>query len=266
MAFDIQNNVLVKYIEEPGVTEVTVPDGVTEIGERAFQDCKSLTAVTLPDSITILDDAAFESCTNLVSVKLGSGIRQVEWMTFAFCKNLKAIHLPAFSGYAGWDFLMCEGMREVWLADEQIRFSDGAFNGCDSLEFIKLHHDDPVMRRNYYKDSLYLGRYINQTLDMFQSGDYSVKIPTVVKYPLTILHYLRTHDEGSTAFLQKNLTRILKESIDWGDTEFIRDITENTDWIPQKNIGKFIQLADDFRRTEIADMLRKYSETHFGTP
>ncbi len=261
MALEIKNGVLVKYTPEPGETEVTVPDGVTEIGEKAFQECKTLTAVTLPNNVRIIRDAAFERCANLVSVELGNGIREVGWMSFAFCKSLKAVHLPAFSGYIGWDFLGCEGMRELWLANEEIRFEQYAFAACD-IETVKLYPDDPVMRRNYYKDSSDLGKHINLTLDMFRSGDYTVKIPTFVKYPLTILHYLRTHDEGSAAFIQKNLTRILKESIEWGDVDFVRDITERTDWIPQKNIDKFLQQAEDRRRTEICDLLRRYKETH----
>ena len=261
MALEIKNGVLVRYTPEPDETEVTVPDGVTEIGEKAFQECKTLTAVTLPDSVQIIGRFAFDECTNLVSVQFGNGIREVGWMSFAFCKSLKAAHLPAFSGDIGWDFLMCEGMRELWLASEEIRFNYDAFNGCD-IETVKLHPDDPVMRRNYYKNSYELGKFINLTLDMFRSGDYTVKIPTFVKYPLTIMHYLRTHDEGSAAFIQKNLTRILKESIEWGDVDFVRDITERTDWIPQKNIDKFLQQAEDRRRTEICDLLRRYKETH----
>ena len=114
MALEIKNGVLVKYTPEPDETEVIIPDGVTEIGEKAFQECKTLTAVTLPDSVQIIREFAFERCTNLVSVQLGNGIRKVEWLSFAFCESLKSVHLPAFSGYIGWDFLMCERMRELW--------------------------------------------------------------------------------------------------------------------------------------------------------
>ena len=39
MAFQIENGVLKKYTEEPGVTEVVIPDGVTEIGSSAFYGC-----------------------------------------------------------------------------------------------------------------------------------------------------------------------------------------------------------------------------------
>ena len=36
MPFRIENQVLIEYHEEPGVTEVIVPDGVTEIGRTRY--------------------------------------------------------------------------------------------------------------------------------------------------------------------------------------------------------------------------------------
>ena len=59
MGFTIRNGKLKRYTEEPGVTEITIPDSVTKIGERAFYGCKSLTSVTIPDSVRIIDIVAF---------------------------------------------------------------------------------------------------------------------------------------------------------------------------------------------------------------
>ena len=36
MGFEIENGVLIKYTEEPGVTEIVIPNGVTSIGNFAF--------------------------------------------------------------------------------------------------------------------------------------------------------------------------------------------------------------------------------------
>ena len=65
MGFEIENGILKKYKEEPGVTEVVIPDGVTSIGDSAFSSCKKLTSVTIPDSVTSIGYGAFWGCKSL---------------------------------------------------------------------------------------------------------------------------------------------------------------------------------------------------------
>ena len=68
--------------------QVTIPPGVTSIGERAFCNCKYLTSLTIPDSVTDIGGSAFGNCRNLRNVwlpkhlegKLGSTV-------FANCGN-----------------------------------------------------------------------------------------------------------------------------------------------------------------------------------
>ena len=51
-----------------GLTEYTIPDSVTSIGDSAFWDCTSLRSVTIPDSVTSIGYCAFSDCTSLTSV------------------------------------------------------------------------------------------------------------------------------------------------------------------------------------------------------
>lgn len=53
-----------------GLTSIVIPEGVTEIGSRAFEACANLTSVTLPQSIRRMGDSAFGSCTSLVDVNI----------------------------------------------------------------------------------------------------------------------------------------------------------------------------------------------------
>ncbi len=51
-----------------GLTSVTIPDGVTSIGNSAFNHSSGLTNVTIPDSVTSIDVFAFSSCDNLTDI------------------------------------------------------------------------------------------------------------------------------------------------------------------------------------------------------
>ena len=66
MGFKIENGVLENCTEEPGVTVVVVPEGVTKIGSEAFTGLSSLESITLPDSVTQIGWSAFSGCKNLI--------------------------------------------------------------------------------------------------------------------------------------------------------------------------------------------------------
>ena len=56
------------YLNDELVTELVIPERVTEIKSYAFRNCSSLKSITIPKSITSIDTYAFYNCTNLENV------------------------------------------------------------------------------------------------------------------------------------------------------------------------------------------------------
>ena len=51
-----------------GLTSLTLPSGVTEIGWYAFKGCSGLTSLTIPSSVTWIGLEAFSGCSGLTSI------------------------------------------------------------------------------------------------------------------------------------------------------------------------------------------------------
>ncbi len=53
------------YFGDALVTDVVIPDGVTEIGDYAFIGCESIKSIAIPESVTEIGEKAFYRCPNL---------------------------------------------------------------------------------------------------------------------------------------------------------------------------------------------------------
>lgn len=67
---------------EADMTSITFPNGLTTIGNMAFQNSK-LTAVSLPDSVTTLGTGSFTASLDLTSVELSKNITDIPQNAFA---------------------------------------------------------------------------------------------------------------------------------------------------------------------------------------
>ncbi len=83
------------------MTSVTLPAGLTYIGGCAFWGT-GLTSVTIPASVTVIWDSAFEG-TALTSLTIPEGVTTIGWYAFQDCKDLKDVTLPGTLTSVGKD-------------------------------------------------------------------------------------------------------------------------------------------------------------------
>ena len=82
-----------------GVTNVLIPDSVTNIGDGVFFDCESLTNVTIGSSVTNIGDWTFGFCPNLMSICCRGNEPSLGGSN-VFYGNLATIYY--LSGATGW--------------------------------------------------------------------------------------------------------------------------------------------------------------------
>ena len=76
------------FSECKSMKTLVIGNCVTAIGAKAFGECTLLTDVVLPDSVTDVGRYAFASCTNLVSVTIGRQVAHIGYYAFSECEKL----------------------------------------------------------------------------------------------------------------------------------------------------------------------------------
>lgn len=119
---------------EYNVEQISIPEGVTEIAYRTFENCKNLKEVAMPPSVITIGSFAFENCENLKKVILPGNYHTIERAAFYRCKGLEELENEFYTTYIGVSaFESCKKLDTVeFLNAEVIELS--AFKFCSGLD------------------------------------------------------------------------------------------------------------------------------------
>ncbi|MBD5447049.1 MAG: leucine-rich repeat domain-containing protein, partial [Treponema sp.] len=118
---------------------LVIPDGVTEIGKRAFSNCASLTSVNIPGSVTEIGDSAFSGCTLLASVTIPGSVKAIGDEVFRGCTSLASVTIPSSVTEIGYNaFSGCSLLASVTIPDGVTVIGVGAFSGCSLLASVTI--------------------------------------------------------------------------------------------------------------------------------
>ena len=153
--FIIDNGVLKKYVGPGG--DVVIPEGVSQIGTKAFFRCVSVTTVMIPEGVTEIDSEAFVLCKNLKTVQIPESVVRFGQRAFGWCPNLAAVRIPkSLKTISEEAFIYCDKMTEAIIPEGVENIEMGAFSLCTSLHSISL----PGSVTNVGKDALPHVKYL----------------------------------------------------------------------------------------------------------
>ena len=136
---------------------MVIPEGVTSIGNYAFQACYRLTSVTIPNSVTSIGDYAFSGCSGLTSpvynahvfvfmprtysgaYTIPDGIESIAGGAFAECTGLTSVTIPnSVTSIGESAFWKCSGLTSVTIPNSVTSIGDGAFLDCSGLTSVTI--------------------------------------------------------------------------------------------------------------------------------
>lgn len=119
------------------VTKVSIPEGVTSIGQNAFNGYTELTSITIPATVTEIKPYAFSACKGLTSITIPDSVTTIGRGTFGSCSGLtKAIISENVTVIEDSLFNRCSNLAEITLPAGITAINEYAFYGCSNLANI----------------------------------------------------------------------------------------------------------------------------------
>lgn len=109
-------------------SHISVPLGVSEIGDNAFYNCERIPSVSV--ATERIGNYAFENCDALSQIDFIEGVKRIGQYSFAYCTNVHAIALPkTVNEISSGAFSGCSMVTNVTFAGNAPTADSWAFNG-----------------------------------------------------------------------------------------------------------------------------------------
>lgn len=287
MGFDIKKGVLLKYTEEKGITDITIPEEVTCIESMAFYKCTNLKSVVIQKGVTSIGDWAFQECRNLRMVVLPEGLKVIGKWSFRECTSLREITVPEGVNQIGkWSFSKCTSLERITLPESLTSIGNWAFDECKSLKEITLPDGIKDIEQGALKGlrvskniagipMSFMGSKIKDKNDipklnlMFKLRYFSAKISSEMKYEVITDYYYATGSRSAGRYLKKNILDVVKYFIESDNEEKLEKLFSKIDGLEKKNLDAMVESSvdnmDKGGNAEISLLLMNYRNKKYGS-
>jgi hypothetical protein len=120
-----------------GIKNIVLPDGLEEIGKKAFYQCANISEVSFPNTMQFIGESAFSE-TGLTQVSLPSTISKLGRWAFSNNGSLKKVLYNVKDGMGMGIFSGCDNLVEAVVGSDVKILPPHCFGSCDSLKIVQL--------------------------------------------------------------------------------------------------------------------------------
>ena len=120
-----------------GIRAYKIHDGITDIGDNAFELSTELETIYVSDEVTTIGMYSFYKCFNLVEVRLPMSLKLINVGCFSVCTSLREIVIPEGTLFIEKEaFYGCDELRRITLPGSIVCIGEDVFTGCSNLQDI----------------------------------------------------------------------------------------------------------------------------------
>ncbi len=140
-----------EYKYSVNIRYIKINNGVTSIGDYAFNGLDKVTSVSIPNSVTHIGDSAFRWCYGITSISIPNSVTYIDDYAFCYCTNLRTITIPDSVKTIGVSaFAICQSLRSVTIPASVTTISSQPFSGCTGLTQITVNSSNPYFSSDTY--------------------------------------------------------------------------------------------------------------------
>lgn len=138
----------------PYLKTINLPDGLEEIGRKAFYADKTLENINFPADLKKIGEYAFHKCEKLQKVNMLEGIAYIGERAFQECKAIKEISIPNSVKYIGEHaFYGCPNIETVKIGKGLNTIASQVFDNCKNIKTLILTNYVDLIEDSAFGDS-----------------------------------------------------------------------------------------------------------------
>ena len=131
----------------------TIPDNVTQIGDKAFEGCQKLSSVTIPQSVTRIGFHGFNNCRKLSNLTIPDSVKYIGMGAFSICESLRSVTIPpSIKHISCAAFFHCKNLKHVTISNGVTHIGSMAFCDCINLSSITIPPSVTHIADNVFND------------------------------------------------------------------------------------------------------------------
>lgn len=140
------------FENQKGLTSISLPDTLTQLGKFSFKGCTSLSWIKLPDKVLSIPNYCFFECYTLESITVSQNLTSIDNYAFYQCRMLRYFAFPPQLETLGvYAFSNCHcAFHDLHLPDNVDTIPAHAFEYCISVQTIRLHKNIKYIKEHAF--------------------------------------------------------------------------------------------------------------------